>query len=143
MTTAIAPINLVVPDDPPSSQSPSGRSLLVLDHDRFVREACREAAISLGYRASATDSVEQALWLVDSQRVDVVLLDLNLPGGVGLDVLQQLKRLRPESEVIAMTSNGMVQSAVDAMKAGAFDCLPKPFGLQELRLLLQRVDVQL
>jgi two-component system response regulator HydG len=143
MTTAIAPINLVVPDDPPSSQSPSGRSLLVLDHDRFVREACREAAISLGYRASATDSVEQALWLVDSQRVDVVLLDLNLPGGVGLDVLQQLKRLRPESEVIAMTSNGMVQSAVDAMKAGAFDCLPKPFGLQELRLLLQRVDEQL
>src|SRR6202040_3061416 len=90
MTTAIAPINLVVPDDPPSSQSPSGRSLLVLDHDRFVREACREAAIFLGYRASATDSVEQALWLVDSQRVDVVLLDLNLPGGVGLDVLQQL-----------------------------------------------------
>jgi DNA-binding NtrC family response regulator len=143
MTTAIAPINLVVPDDPPSSQGPSLLNLLIFDHDRFVREACREAATSLGYRASATESVEQALWLVDSQGSDVVLLDLNLPGGVSLDVLQQLKRRRPESEVIAMTSNGTVQSAVQAMKAGAFDCLPKPFGLHELRSLLERVSDQL
>jgi len=143
MTTAIAPIALADPDDPPLSQSASVLSLLVLDHDRFVREACREAATSLGYRASSTESIEQALWLVESQGVDVVLLDLNLPGGVGLDVLQQLKRQRPEGEVIAMTSNGTVQSAVQAMKAGAFDCLPKPFGLQDLRVLLQRAGEQL
>jgi DNA-binding NtrC family response regulator len=67
---------------------------------------------------------------------------LNLPGGVGLDVLRQLKRRRPGTEVIALTSDGTVQS-VEGMKAGAFDCLPKPFGLHELRSLLERVSDQL
>ena len=64
------------------------------------------------------DPVEQALWLVEAQSIDVVLLDLNLVGGIGLDALQQIKRRRPGTEVVAMASNGTVQSAVRAMKAG-------------------------
>ena len=142
MTAAIAP-GTFAPSNPLSLENPSLLNLLILEHDRFVREACRDAATALGYRASATESIEQALWLVNSQSCDVVLLDLNLPGGVGLDGLHQLKRRRPESEVIAMTNNGTVQSAVESMKAGAFDCLPKPFGLHELRFLLERVSDQL
>jgi len=89
------------------------------------------------------DPVEQALWLVEAQSIDVVLLDLNLVGGIGLDALQQIKRRRPGTEVVAMASNGTVQSAVRAMKAGAFDCLPKPFGMQDLKLLLEEVSRQL
>jgi DNA-binding NtrC family response regulator len=124
---------------PSGIESPKLLNLLILDSDRYVREACREAAAALGYRASTTESVEQALWLVEAQSIDVVLLDLNLVGGIGLDVLQQIKRRRPGTEVVAMASNGTVQSAVRAMKAGAFDCLPKPFGMQDLKLLLEEV----
>jgi hypothetical protein len=71
-------------------------NLLVVDSDRFVREACKEAAALLGYRTTATGSAEQAFWLIDSQSVDVVLLDLNLPGAGGLEVMGQIKRLQPD-----------------------------------------------
>jgi DNA-binding response OmpR family regulator len=85
MSVTIAPVSFAAPN-PPSVESPTLLNLLILDRDRFVREACREAAASLGYRASTTESVDQAVWLVESQSIDVVLLDLSLPGGVGLDV---------------------------------------------------------
>lgn len=113
--------------------------LLVVDSDRFVREACREAAGVLGYSTSATASAEQALWLIDSQSIAVVLLDMNLPGAGGLEVLRQIKRRQPDIEVIVMSGNGTVQSAIEAMRAGAYDFVTKPFGLNELRLLLEGV----
>ncbi len=142
MSVTIAPVSFAAPN-PPRVESPTLFNLLILDNDRFVRETCREAAVTLGYRATATESVEQALWLVGSQSIDVILVDLNFPGAIGLEVLQQIKRRRPDIEVIVMTGNGTVQSAVQAMKAGAFDCVSKPFGLEELRLLLERVGDQL
>jgi len=112
-------------------------NLLVVDNDRFVREACKEAAVALRYHTTATGSAEQAFWLIDSESIDVVLLDLNLPGAGGLEVLRRIKRLQPDIEVIVMTGNGTVQSAVQAMKAGAYEFVTKPFGLNELKLLLE------
>jgi len=112
-------------------------NLLVVDNDRFVREACKEAAAALGYHTTATGSAEQAFWLVDSQNIDVVLLDLNFPGTGGLEALREIKRRQPDIEVIVMTGNGTVQSAVQAMKAGAYEFVTKPFGLNELKLLLE------
>jgi two-component system response regulator HydG len=76
---------------------------------------------------------------MDSHNFDVVLLDLKLPGGGGLDVLREIKGRRPDMEVIVVTGNGTVESAVQAMKAGAYDYVTKPFSLDELRLLLSRV----
>jgi DNA-binding NtrC family response regulator len=116
--------------------------LLIVDSDRFVREACREAATSLGFCASGTDSIEQGLWFLGSQEIDVVLLDWTLAHRA-VEVLRQLKHRRPECEVVAVTNNNQVQSAVEALKAGAFDCLPKPFGLKEMKLLLDRVSEHL
>ena len=112
--------------------------LLIIDSDRLVREACREAAASLGFSASGTDSIDQALWFLGSQAIDVVLLDWTLAHDGAL-VLRQLKHRRPECEIVAVTNNNQVQSAVEAMRAGAFDCLSKPFGLKEMKLLLDRV----
>jgi DNA-binding NtrC family response regulator len=89
-------------------ESPGLLNLLILDHDRFVREACREAAASLGYRATATNCIQQALWLVESQTMDVVFLDMSATGGVGLDVLERVKRRRPDCEVVVMINNGPV-----------------------------------
>ncbi len=120
MNAAIAPPTLVspIPSQPLTIEGAVPLNLLVVVDDRFVREACKEAAAALGYCTTATGSAEQAFSLIDSQTIDVVLLDLNLPGAGGLEVLGEIKRLQRDIEVIVMTGNGTVQSAVQAMKAG-------------------------
>src|SRR5258708_7537781 len=142
MTAAIAPTVFAPPNLPPGETS-ALLNLLIVDKDRLVREACREAAIALGYRASASQSTEQALWLIDAQMIEVVLLDLDLQEASRLDVLREIKRRRPDIEVIAVSANATVDSAVQAMKNGAYDYITKPFGIQELKLLLERVSVHL
>jgi DNA-binding NtrC family response regulator len=142
MTAAIAP-STFAPPNPPSFESPTLLNLLIVDGDRFVREACREAATALGYRASTSESAEQALRLIDSQSIDVVLLDLKLSDAARIDVLEQIKHRRPDIEVIMMAWHGTAQSAVQAIKAGAYDYVTKPFGLQELKLLLESVAAHL
>jgi DNA-binding NtrC family response regulator len=142
MTAAIAPCTFV-PPNPPPLESPMVLSLLIVDDDRFVREACREAAVALGYRTNTSESAEQAFWLIDSHTIDVVLLDLNLSGAGRLDILREIKHRRPDIEVIVVSGNATVQSAVQAMKVGAYDYITKPFGLQELKLLLERVGAHL
>ncbi len=90
-----------------------------MDDDRLVREACREAATALGYHTSTSPSAEQALWLIDSQAVDVVLLDLNLPEPGRLDVLREIKHRRPDIEVIVQqfgsVAQGIVQYTTDVL----------------------------
>jgi DNA-binding NtrC family response regulator len=142
MTAAIARSMFAFPD-PPMCESATLLNLLIVDDDRLVREACREAAAALGYNVSASQSAEQALWLIDSQEVDVVLLDLKLAGAGGLDVMREIKHRRPDIEVIIVSGNASVGSAVQVMKNGAYDFVAKPFGLQELKLLLERVSAQL
>jgi DNA-binding NtrC family response regulator len=114
-------------------------NLLIVDDERSIREACREVAQSLGFSAYAADSAERAFRLLDSQAFDAVLLDLRLPGAGGLDALRRIKERRPEAVVIVVTGYGTVQSAVQAMKNGAYDYVTKPFSLDELKLLLERV----
>jgi DNA-binding NtrC family response regulator len=118
-------------------------NLLIVDDERSVREACREVALSLGFNAFAADSAEHAYRQLDSQSIDVVLLDLKLPGVGGLEALHQIRQRRPDSVVIVVTGYGTVQSAVQAMKNGAYDYVTKPFSMDELRLLLDRVSSHL
>jgi two-component system response regulator HydG len=110
-------------------------TLLIVDDDRFVREACREAAIALGYSARATESIDQALWLLESENFDVVFLSAKATDFTVK--LRQLKEKRPGIEVIAITNNETLRGAVDVMKAGAYDVVAKPFGLGDVRYLLQ------
>lgn len=142
MTTAIMPGTLA-PSSAPPFESRALLNLLIVDDDRLVREACREAATSLGYRATTTDSADQALWLVESQSIDGVLLGLKLSDPVRVALLRQIKQRRPGVEVVVMTTNAAAQPAVEAMKAGAFDYLIKPFGLEEVKLVLDGVSAQL
>jgi DNA-binding NtrC family response regulator len=106
---------------PASVVGPTLLSLLIVDDDRFVRDTCREAASSLGYRASSTESPEQAVRAIESQNIDVVFFDLKQPAAGGLEALQRMKSLRPDLEIIVITGHGTVQTAVQAMKAGAYD----------------------
>jgi len=114
-------------------------NILIVDDERSIREACREVAQSLGFTAYVADTAEHAYRLLDSQALDAVLLDLRLPGAGGLDALRRIKERRPEALVIVVTGYGTVQSAVQAMKNGAYDYVTKPFSVDELKLLLERV----
>src|SRR5437660_8751547 len=114
-------------------------NLLIVDDERSIREACREVAQSLGFTTFVADSAEHAFRLLEAQGIDGVLLDLRLPGAGGLEALRRIKERRPEAIVIVVTGYGTVQSAVQAMKTGAYDYVTKPFSVDELKLLLERV----
>src|SRR6202166_2217505 len=118
-------------------------NLLIVDDERSIREACREVAMSLGFAAYVADSAEHAYRLLESQTFDAVLLDLRLPGPGGLDALRRIKERRPEAIIIVVTGYGTVQSAVQGMKNGAYDYVTKPFSLDDLKMLLDRVATHL
>jgi two-component system response regulator HydG len=116
--------------------------LLVVDADAAVRSACAEIAMSLGYAVESTGDLEQARNLLRGGAADILLLDLP-PGSVqGLDLVTEIKFLSPRTSVIAMTASGSVNTAVEAMRCGAGDYLPKPFAIDELSTVLDRASAQ-
>jgi DNA-binding NtrC family response regulator len=125
---------------PPQIEGANFLNLMIVDDERAIREACREVAQSLGFNTFAADSAEHAYRLLDTQGIDVVLLDLKLPGAGGLEALHQIRERRPDAEVIVVTGYGTEQSAVQAMKNGAYDYVTKPFSMDELKLLLDRIS---
>jgi len=138
MTTAAAPALHSSP-----VEGTNFLNLAIVDDERAIREVCRDVAQSLGFHAVVAESAEHAYRLLDSQAIDVVLLDLKLPGASGLEALRRIKECRPDAEVIVVTGCATVQSAVQAMKNGAYDYVTKPFSMDELRLLLERVSAHL
>src|SRR5581483_6822859 len=118
-------------------------NLLVIDDVRAVRDGCRDVAQSLGMSTFVAESAEHACKVLESQTIDLVLLDLKLPGTGGLEILKRVKAIRPDAEVIVITGYATVQSAVEAMKLGAYDYVTKPFNVEELRLLLERAAAHL
>ena len=128
---------------PPQAEGDNFLNLLIVDDERAIREACREVAAALGFRTVTADSAERAYRLLDVQPIDVVLLDLRLPGADGLEALNQIKQRRPDAVTVVITGYGTVQSAVHAMKNGAYDYVTKPFSLEELKILLDRVVTHL
>src|SRR5438477_634702 len=138
MTTAVATTpNL------PQIEGANLLNLMIVDDERAIREVCRDVAQSLGFHTSIADSAERAYRVLESNDIDVVLLDLKLPGAGGLEALHQIRERRPDAVVIVVTGYGTVQSAVQAMKNGAYDYVTKPFSMEELRLLLERVSSHL
>ena len=121
----------------------NGLNLLIVDDERSMRESCREVAHSLGFNSRVADTPEHVYQVLETSSTDVVLLDLRLPGNSGLEVLREIKQRRPDTLVIVMTGFATVQSAVQAMKLGAYDYVTKPFNFEELRLLLERAAAHL
>lgn len=135
MTTAMTPSPFVSNSAAPAALL----KLLILDDDRSTREACREVAILLGCRATMTESPEQALWVLESEKIDVVLLGLKVPESARQMLFHRIKKRQPNIEVVIMSTDCRAQAAVDALKSGAFDYLAKPFGLEELKVCLRGV----
>ena len=135
MTTAALSASL-----PVQMEGANFLNLLIVDDERAIREVCREVAQSLGFNTAVADSAEHAYRLLDTHNIDVVLLDLKLPGVGGLEALHQIGERKPDAVVVVVTGYGTVQSAVQAMKNGAYDYVTKPFSMEELKLLLERVS---
>jgi two-component system response regulator HydG len=114
-------------------------NLLIVDEDRAIREAATDVGHSLGFSTHVADSADHAGRLLDSANIDAVLLDLRFSNSNGLEALHNIKHRCPDADVIVVSSFATVQSAVEAMKLGAYDYIAKPFSLQELRLLLESV----
>lgn len=112
--------------------------LLIVDDDVELQGLLRSRFDRLGMTVTAASNGEEALAKLAHARCDVALLDLHLPGISGLDVLARLKEMQPEMEVILLTANSSVETAVLAMKRGAYDYLTKPFRLQELEVHIQK-----
>src|SRR5437868_14463288 len=129
--------------NPTQIEAPNFLNLLIVDDERAIREVCREVAQTLGVNTVVADSAEHAYRLLDAQNIDVVLLDLKLPGAGGLEALHQIGERRPDAVIVVVTGYGTVHSAVQAMKNGAYDYVTKPFSMDELKLLLEKVSAHL
>ncbi len=113
--------------------------LLVVDDEQSIRRLCMTIGNTLGFACAEAESAEVALGLLDRETPDLVLTDLKLPTVSGVELLRQIKTLLPRTEVAIMTGHGSIESAVDAMKLGAYDYIEKPFRVEKMRLLLQRM----
>jgi DNA-binding NtrC family response regulator len=112
---------------------------LIVDDEQSIRRLCTTIGASLGFACAAAESAEAALAYIETQSPDIVMSDLMLPNMSGVDLLRQVKQLLPRTEVAIMTGHGSIESAVQAMKLGAYDYVTKPFRVEELKLVLQRM----
>ncbi|MFH1502717.1 MAG: hybrid sensor histidine kinase/response regulator [Candidatus Eisenbacteria bacterium] len=114
------------------------QTVLVVDDEEAIRDSCRQVLAKAGYDChTAIDGIE-GLHVAHQVEPDLILLDLMMPGIDGLQVLHQVLQTHPNTVCIVITGYATIESAVDAMKQGAFDFLPKPFTPEELRLIVTR-----
>jgi len=113
--------------------------LLVVDDEQSIRRLCMTIGSSLGFTCNEAESAETAVTRLETDPPDLVLTDLKLPNQSGVELLKKIRSALPRTEIAIMTGHGSIESAVDAMKLGAYDYLEKPFRVEKLRLLLQRM----
>lgn len=118
--------------------SPKNIDLLIVDDDEEYRTTVVRWFQKRDYRVQDAATAMSALERCQRQKFDVGIFDLRMPGMSGLELLRQIKGSSPETEVILLTGEGTIETAVDAMKLGAIDYLLKPFALSELEGVVQR-----
>ena len=124
----------------PSELSPSAKpkgGILLVDDDPVVRDSLGKWFVSEGYRVETVSSARQALELVQHDSWDVALLDIKMPGMDGMELQARLRDIDPEMPLIIMTGYASVETAVQALKRGAYDYITKPFDPDELVHLVQ------
>ena len=119
-------------------QNTESFSILVVDDDNYIRLFLKETLESKEYRVELAEDGEEALAKIKSSPPDLVLTDLKMPHKDGLELLKDVHKLDEAIGVIIITAYGTVETAVKAMKDGAFDYLTKPFSITEIESRLKR-----
>ncbi|MDR1612691.1 MAG: sigma-54 dependent transcriptional regulator [Planctomycetota bacterium] len=109
--------------------------LLVDDHDA-TRETLTEVIRELGHHVVEAANFEEAVARIEERAHDLVLTDLKLPDGSGMDVMKRLKKLHPETPVVMITGHATIENAIDATRLGAYEYLTKPVDLKRLRIVI-------
>jgi len=118
--------------------TPEKPSILIVEDEQKLRRLIELQLADDGFRAVSAPDAEAGLQLLNKQPFDLVVTDFKLPGMTGLEFLHAVKRINADLPVIMMTAYGTVESAVDAMKAGASDYVLKPFSLAELVIVIRK-----
>jgi two-component system response regulator AtoC len=112
---------------------------LIVDDEQSIRRLCMTIGQSVGFDVAEAESAEAALAYLETDSPDIVLVDRMLPNMTGDEFLRQAKQMLPRTEFAMITGHGSIESAVEAMRLGAYDYITKPFGAGQLKLLLQRM----
>jgi DNA-binding NtrC family response regulator len=111
--------------------------ILIVDDEQLIRWSLTEALRSWGYSSVEAETISAALSAFDMEQPAAVLLDVNLPDGSGLDVLNGIKQRQPDAVVIMMTGNVLVADTIAALRGGAYDFISKPINLEELQVTIR------
>lgn len=114
-------------------------TILVVDDEADQRKILAGYLKKKGYNVIEAISAEQGIELANKNMVDLILTDFKMPDKTGLDLLKEVRAKNPEVAIVIMTAFGTIESAVEAMRAGAYDYITKPIDFDELELLIQRL----
>jgi DNA-binding NtrC family response regulator len=120
------------------SEDPNRPRILIMEDEPSLAEGLKMVLSEQGYRVSVADAGLRALGTLTERDYDLMVMDLRLPDMDGMEVLRLIKETKPETEVIVMTGYASVGSAVESMKLGARDYLPKPFTEDELKAAVEK-----
>ena len=112
--------------------------ILIVDDDPAVRSVVNRKMTGEGYECTVAADGREALEIAGNQNFDLILLDIKMPGPSGMEVLPQLIKLRPDACIVMITAIVDTQTAVEAMKLGAYDYVTKPFNLDDLKLRVEK-----
>ena len=118
-------------------------SILIVDDEESVRDSLYNWFIEDGYRVECAENAKKALSILEAETYDIILADIKMPGMDGLEMLKRIKTLRQESIVIVMTAFATVDTAVQALKDGAYDYVTKPFDPDDLSHLIRNASKQI
>ena len=116
----------------------NGARILVVDDDELLADNLVEYLTTLGYQATSAYGGHEALNRFEQGDFQLVVTDLMMPGMGGLELLEKVKALDKRVIVLVITGYGTIESAVDAIKKGAYDFVPKPFKMDELEVIITR-----
>lgn len=116
------------------------QKILILDDEVTLRMIIAQRLRRKGYEILEAGTAAEGLALLKANLLDTILLDIKLPDGDGLTLLPKIKQLQPDLQVVMLTGNGTIESAIEAMKMGAYDYLTKPCNLSELEITLQKAS---
>ena len=114
-------------------------SIMVVDDELIVRESLKGWLDKFGYAVATAEDARVALERVEREAFDLLFVDIKMPGMDGIELLKRVKEDQPDIIVVMITAHGSIESAIEAMKAGASDYLMKPFDPEELELLVEKL----